>query len=390
MSTYGLDCSEILQSVDEIDSDASLLVSALDLFTAYSTSSCGFLYLKAVSDSYSLTDNTDWAVLVITTLNDKLKLVDSSSTRGVLTQNVLDEIAATDFINTVAALLCAESITSSAAASSQQVHNPVVLELLQQVDVTSNTAELMQNIIDAVTLIDSISSAQIIAVYESLGITDSNEVYVTLLTAALDTLSSISTASANFIIATMAIEDITISDSNNVSQILNTLVSETLSTFGSMSLDGEHYTFVMNTTTKGISEYTNYNFNSMSGNLAASSDGIHMLTDSDDNGTSIEAALKTGFLDFGKGFHSQVPYAYLGIAKDGAMIIKAVTDYNGERKERWYRTSDRVITEPDTLKVKLGKGIKSRYWQFEIANIDGSSFDLSTFEPIPLILKRRI
>jgi hypothetical protein len=40
--------------------------------------------------------------------------------------------------------------------------------------------------------------------------------------------------------------------------------------------------------------------------------------------------------------------------------------------------------------VKIGKGLRSRYWQFELVNIDGADFDLDTIEFHPVLLTRRV
>jgi hypothetical protein len=39
--------------------------------------------------------------------------------------------------------------------------------------------------------------------------------------------------------------------------------------------------------------------------------------------------------------------------------------------------------------VKMGRGVKSRYWQFTISNVDGADFEIDELVLLPIILKRR-
>lgn len=40
--------------------------------------------------------------------------------------------------------------------------------------------------------------------------------------------------------------------------------------------------------------------------------------------------------------------------------------------------------------MKLGRGAKSRYWQFEIANVDGADFELDTLAADEMATARRV
>ena len=184
-------------------------------------------------------------------------------------------------------------------------------------------------------------------------------------------------------------QTINLPDNISLKQILNSFMQEVIYFGGVLELDGEAYTFVLNTETEAISTYTNYKFNSISGNLAANETGIYELTGSTDVGASIPASFLTGLMDFGSSIHKQVPIAYLGLSSNGTIVFKTITDSYGVRKERWYKLiTQRTAT--DTARVKLGKGVKSKYWQFEIINTNGADFDIKSLELLPLLLKRRI
>ena len=43
-----------------------------------------------------------------------------------------------------------------------------------------------------------------------------------------------------------------------------------------------------------------------------------------------------------------------------------------------------------TTRVNLGKGLRSRYFRFELINADGKDFSMNAIEFIPLVMQRRI
>jgi hypothetical protein len=146
-------------------------------------------------------------------------------------------------------------------------------------------------------------------------------------------------------------------------------------------------TYVMNSLTKGISEYHNYDFNSYSNGYLCKEDGLYKLEGTTDTGTAIDWSLKTGSLDFGEPYEKQVPYCYIGVASDNTIVLKTVTDYRGTKQETWYRgihTNGSV----DNTRIQLGKGVKSRYWQFVL--LGEGEVEIDSVELIPLVLKRMI
>jgi len=184
-------------------------------------------------------------------------------------------------------------------------------------------------------------------------------------------------------------EGIQLQDTATSTGIFTRILQDNIDFFGGIILDGTEYTvYTLNTNTKAVSEYTNYGFNSFSYPYAAKEDGIYKLEGSDDDGTTIASSIKSGLIDFGTSLHKQVTTAYLGITQQGSIILKAITVENGIKKACYYKVNA-TNEEYANTRVKLGKGIKSRYWQFEVSNTDGTNFELDTIEVIPIILKRR-
>lgn len=155
-------------------------------------------------------------------------------------------------------------------------------------------------------------------------------------------------------------------------------------------LDEEYVCYALNTESKGVTEYTNFDFNSYSYPLAANKNGIYQLDEGVDfDGTPIEAGIKTGLMDFGSSLEKQITYAYFGITSDNRILVKTVTNHRGIKQEVWYEVDSHNVAL-NTTRAKLSHAVKSRYWQFEMTNLDGEPMGLESMELIPLVLKRRI
>lgn len=165
----------------------------------------------------------------------------------------------------------------------------------------------------------------------------------------------------------------------------------------SFNVSGESYLgVVMNTQNQAVTEYGNFDFNSMAylGNnqyYGCKNDGIYELDGADDEGAQIDAFLSTNLTNFGSQEWKRVERAYLGLRNDGPMVLKVIVrdDPTSERKEYWYElteTSEAARIE----RIKIGKGLKSHYWQFELHSNQGADFDLESLEFVPIVLSRRV
>lgn len=174
----------------------------------------------------------------------------------------------------------------------------------------------------------------------------------------------------------------------------NVTIYETLSNildFSFVFSDGnEIYTgWVMNTRNKAVTSYTNYKFNSFgkvgSLTLAASSQGLYQLSGSTDAGTAIVGRLLSGRFDpSGEGHQSRVESMYLGIDTTDKVVVKVI---DGAGVERWYESTAPRSNGLETLRTKLGRGVKSRYWQFEIRT---KTAELESIELLPVVLSRKV
>ena len=143
-----------------------------------------------------------------------------------------------------------------------------------------------------------------------------------------------------------------------------------------------------------ISEYDNFLFNSLTqfdGQLYGTNDaGLYALTGDTDAGTEIAAQLKSMMLDFGTSRLKRMRSAYLGYTSTGDLVLKVRSVDDGQLSEHWYKACPVAADAPRTSRVLVGQGLRSRYWQFELVNVNGADFEIDHLEMHPLITNRRI
>ncbi len=155
----------------------------------------------------------------------------------------------------------------------------------------------------------------------------------------------------------------------------------------------ELFTWVLNHNTGAPSRYENYDFDAFAvigqDYLAARGDGIYLLDGDDDNGTDIDAIATIGRTDFDEPVLKRVTAAFLGLNSAGQAHLTIRTDQGITTGPYKLRQAAAAST---TERAKFRRGIKSRYWEFDIANVDGEDLQLKSaeFETIILSEKRRL
>lgn len=160
--------------------------------------------------------------------------------------------------------------------------------------------------------------------------------------------------------------------------------------------DTVYFAWVCNIESRAFSSYENYPFNSFAElpdgvHYGCAADGLYELGGGDDDGDPIAARVRAGLSNLGTGKMKRMPSLYLGYRSDGSLVLKVTTTSpDGERVETWYQSGARTAVDTREGRIKIGKGLKSVYFDFEIANVDGADFELDTLELLPLICDRRL
>lgn len=160
-----------------------------------------------------------------------------------------------------------------------------------------------------------------------------------------------------------------------------------------MDFGGRAELWVINTTTGGVSRYTglgDVSLAALAGRLLlASSAGLFELLGANDNGTPISASLTTGLMDFGSHLLKRVDSVNIGHETDGVLEIESTVTHGGTASTAVNTWPSLTAQVPRDGVCKIGKGMKSRYWQFIIRNKAGANFTLDNVDFHPVITTRR-
>lgn len=150
---------------------------------------------------------------------------------------------------------------------------------------------------------------------------------------------------------------------------------------------GSFTTWAVNTRTAAVTEYQNYNFNSFARMgrkyLGANATGLYELQGNRDGTDNILARIKSGLGQFGGSKLTAFAAVYLGMRGKGDLIFKLVAS---DGREYVYKIKQQDMR---TTKVNLGKGLRARYFAFELIST-GPDFSLESVEFVPMVAKRRV
>lgn len=214
--------------------------------------------------------------------------------------------------------------------------------------------------------------------------------------ALLDSVVIESTANHSALLTAVITDEVELTDSpRSLLEAMNTLSDGIASSMTLRIGDSVYVAWVCNTQNKAFARYENYPFNSffeMGGKYyGVAPDGLYELEGDDDDGEPISARVRTGLWNLNTGKQKRIPSLYLGYESTGRMVLKVITtSERGEKEENWYALKQRSGDAMHEGRIKIGRGLKSVYWGFELCNIDGADFSLDALELFPMILDRRV
>lgn len=148
---------------------------------------------------------------------------------------------------------------------------------------------------------------------------------------------------------------------------------------------------VMNTRTKGVTEYESFPFTSFartaSGYLAVGEDGLVLLGGATDDGTAIPWSMRTGQMDEGNVNLKRLPEVILGMRSNGDVLVRVHSDDNT------HNDYNMAAVKKDTIyqnRVKPGKGLRSRWYSIELQGVAGSDIELTSMQVNMVPVERRL
>lgn len=274
------------------------------------------------------------------------------------------------------------------------------------VSILLDACSLLDGITDRLTaaelLTDTIVNACLVAhapqelMTDSIALASTAAQWATAVGTIIDALVATDTATMSARFVTVCADSVAAGDTLASTLTALDSVTDEVALYVTFRIGDEVYRgYALNTGNKAASEYTNFDFNSLatvSGvTMLANDSALYALTGDDDDGTAIEAKVRTGLLAVADGKMAQVLAAYVGYASDNSLVLKAiVTSKTGEKVEHWYRLAEQTADATREGRIKLGRGLKSAYWAFEIHNVAGGTMDLDNINLHRLALDRRI
>jgi hypothetical protein len=172
---------------------------------------------------------------------------------------------------------------------------------------------------------------------------------------------------------------IALDDAQSAPSVLIDSITDTATALDySYAADPNSLAWVLNTETGAPWFFTNYQFNSIIEHagmlLAGAQDGLYYLQGDDDAGSEIESELITGMLDFDFSNKKHVPYIYFGYT--GGELECDVETFDRPIGVYTYGMDEYDAEAPRNNRIKLGKGLNSRYWRFTIRNLAGMAFQV--------------
>ena len=159
------------------------------------------------------------------------------------------------------------------------------------------------------------------------------------------------------------------------------------------SLSSAIKTHCMNLNTQGMSQYTNYNFNSffMVGGkyYGCSTDGTFLLSGDLDNATTIaQSVVQTATSDFNTQKLKGARDVYAYVRSTGDMLVTVTTNEQIERGNYplYYDNIDGIHRR----RVKIAQGIKGTSWGVIVKNDSGADFTIKQADIIPIELDRSV
>ena len=275
-----------------------------------------------------------------------------------------------DALTTVAALFISEKAKASATTLTQSQINGYIQELAQAFSIYGALANA--NVNEGAT-----GTASLVAQYA--------------LIASMTEHALLQQLDAENIVVSMAVlESADATDTELVKAVYSgdAIIESAIISVAYCGPDNTTTTWVMNTRTNALTQYVNWAFNSFASMgrkyIGAAADGLYELDGERDNTTNISAYIAGGLTQMNGAKFAGLKGVYMGVRGQGDYLLKLVT---GDGREYIYA----FVSQPNfmTTKVRTGKGLRSRYIQWELIS-NGPDFDLDTIEFVPMISDRRV
>ena len=160
---------------------------------------------------------------------------------------------------------------------------------------------------------------------------------------------------------------------------------------GDVGVSATYRVVVMNLKNFAITEYESVEFNSMiewNGTFyGADANGIFTLSGDTDAGTEIAARYRTGIMDHGTDITKRVSDIYVSGKSTKDILFSLLLDEANEKYD--YRVPMDATAFYNAYKANVGRGARARFFQYEVANVDGADMEVDDISLMVQEIERR-
>lgn len=370
------------------------VVTVLEALSALDTSATEAGLLVSLQSSLMAIDTGeyDWIIRA----RDSVAAADVLTSQAEQSLRAISAVAMQDRIRAVWPVLAASVLELPDEATHRAIAIAALVESLVTAEVFEARREAAALVAVALSATDAAAPSWLAEVLEAIQAGDMPAAGLLQTVAATEALTLTVLAQQGAVVFLALADTVTAGDTLTSQAVHGLLVQELVRCTAELVLFGEAFTAVAVTTqgARPISTYLGWNFNAMArigGRYFGTGEGgLYELTGDSDDGAEIAARIVTGEMDFGSPAIKRIQEAYLGYTAGGDLILKVIATHEGKVREFWYRAPVMVPGEVSETRIQVGKGLTSRYWQFELINTGGADFDIEVFDMTLLDLSRRI
>lgn len=134
-------------------------------------------------------------------------------------------------------------------------------------------------------------------------------------------------------------------------------------------------TIVMNTLTGAVSEYSNFDFQSITPTHGGSATGLFLLGGELDIDAPVMARIQTGKVQWGSSLKKFIKKMFFGLKGEGTFTAHV----SGENDDYEYEFP---AIQTGESRAQPGRGIRETYLSFGFSNTDGQEFQLDNIEVV--------
>lgn len=321
-------------------------------------------------------------------IEDLISQIDSETSSGSFSTSLLENAILNDNIKILFDILIANDITASSDPGDVANFINILIEYAKLISVGGFGSNYKIEVASALMMYDVIIDADVIE--DSLQLQDALISAFFMANELIDALEAAEAHTSYFSYLEISRDEFTTTSSLTLSQSLLQAISEDIY-FVTEGKGGNTFTgFAFNPINSAVTQYNNYSFYG-----SAEFDGDWWLVNEDglfkvdgklDESSFIHSTIKTATLSFGTSNFKDVREVLLGINNDSEVIIGVSIDDWGTV----YYSMKNKTHGLSTQRIKLGRGLYGRFWQFELITRKNEDFDLTEFEIFPLNFGRKM